>query len=397
MVKYNPSASMYIGHSSRGLPAPVFYDSHTPIYNIGAPVTTITGSPGTGKSYLSKLLVAHDVMLGKSVTIIDPKSEFALAFAALEKMGYIRTTVRAWDITGVNAKQGVLDPIRIGGTKSEKTALAHGVLEVLLGKSVQEKASLLNPIVEDVVEKKNATMQDLLSELLNSKHTEARNLGHELKKYTNISVSSVLFASPRDITNITAPDLTTGVTVITLPGLELPSPGEDVSKSNNLNKRIAVAIFYLITFFVKKTLHETDVTLPKVLMIDEAHALAGSDAGSAVIRDVANMGRSKSLAMLLATQSLTHLEHLNITNAIGNRFFFKTSSEEAEMIIPKTKLPQNEGYSEIITSLQTGECLMEDWNKRYGTVQITRHNQDWNEAFETNPQELAKLKRRQAI
>lgn len=57
-------------------------------------------------------------------------------------------------------------------------------------------------------------------------------------------------------------------------------------------------------------------------------------------------------------------------------------------------LPEGEGFDEIFLGLETGECVMKDFLGRFSTVKITDYNKKWNEAFETNPLEVMRAKKR---
>jgi hypothetical protein len=76
------------------------------------------------------------------------------------------------------------------------------------------------------------------------------------------------------------------------------------------------------------------------------------------------------------------------------RFAFRSTNKDAGSTIEAMALPPNEGFEEAITSLEGGECLMQDFQGKFSTVKITSWRADWEIAFNTNP--LHKIRQRKA-
>ena len=70
--------STYIGEQLSGVPYPVFFDTHFPILNNRPPGILITGSPGSGKTWLLLLLASPSAALGKTNIIIYPFNKFGI-------------------------------------------------------------------------------------------------------------------------------------------------------------------------------------------------------------------------------------------------------------------------------------------------------------------------------
>lgn len=128
--------------------------------------------------------------------------------------------------------------------------------------------------------------------------------------------------------------------------------------------------------------------------MDEAWAVASTEAGADCIQSLSLLGRSKQLSLILITQSTTHLNRLDIENTISTHFAFQTGNKEAEKIAIDMGLPEGEGFEEIFLVLDTGECVMKDFLGRFSTVKITDYNKKWKSAFETNPLERMRAKKR---
>lgn len=376
------STSLYIGNTTRGIEQPVFYDSHTQIFNNRPPGTLITGAPGSGKTFLAMTLTCLSAILGKTTIVLDPKGDF-LSFANLkDELG----TVNFWNLANPNRK-GLLDPFYMADTPGEQLALVVAVVEMFLGGITKDQMRVLSPIVKDVIESPIPSLLSVTEALTMSPDVEARNLGNELDLISKLPFASLCFApGSKSRKNIS---ISEGTTIITMVGLEI-SPDAAQSGQQNNKKRLASTIFFLVTNFIRRVLHESTSDTPKTLVIDEAWAVISTPAGASVIKEVALLGRSKSLALILVTQNASHLKNLDIENTIRTRFAFHTDTKEAKEIVESMELPKGEKFENVLTSLETGECLMQDWQERYSTIQIAAYNTRWKEAFETNP-----LKKRQ--
>lgn len=371
----NYSTSMYIGNTSRGVDQPVFWDSHTQIYNGNPPGTLITGSPGSGKTFLAMTLTCLCAILGKTTIVLDPKGDFLSLANLQDQIG----KVNFWNLAD-RRKKGILDPFYMADTDGEKLGLVLDVIDMFLGGLSGDQIRVLSPVIKDVIEGPVPSLIAVTEALTMSENVEARNLGAQLDLVSKLPFAELCFAPGSSKRNSISID--EGLTVVTMVGLELST---DSSGSQNYKKRLASTVFFLITNFIKRVLHESEDTSPKTLVIDEAWAVLSTEAGASVIKEVALLGRSKSLALILITQNDSHLNSLDIDNTIKTRFAFKTDHKESAEIIKNMQLPLNEGFENILTGLGTGECLMQDYMGRYSTVQITDYNKSWAKAFETNP------------
>lgn len=224
-----------------------------------------------------------------------------------------------------------------------------------------------------------------------SEKPEARNIGAQLDLISKLPFASLCFApGSRRQKEISIDE---GVTVVTMAGLELSPDGGPQGGLTGNKARLSSAVFFLITDFIRRFMHDSADTKPKTVIIDEAWAVLASAEGSRVIKEIALLARSKNLSLVLITQNTSHLDKIDVDNTISTRFAFRTDKKEGETIVADMGLPNGEGFEAILTSLGQGECLMQDWQGRYSTVQISQYNQRWKEAFETNPMEKMRKKR----
>lgn len=383
MAKMKYSTSVFIGETTGGRPLPVFYDLHTPIVNNKPPGCLITGGPGSGKTFFGLTLAGISTILGKTTVILDPKGDFLSLLNIRDEIG--RFTMIDMSRSAV----GALDPFYMTADYSEKVSLVIEVIDLFLGGITDEQLTALSPIVKDVANEANPSLQKVVDELRGSLNVTARQLGTRLDLLKQMKFANLCFAP--GTTKRNPIKINDGLTVITLVGLELPPPGSAPSSNQ---QRLASGILFLLTDFLRRVMMNDASPNPKTIIMDEAHVILASDAGARTVKNLALLGRSKFLALVLITQNTSHLEHLDIENTISSRFAFGSSRIEAERIISAMELPLGEGFESIITNLENGECLMKDFMDRYSTVQISAWKQGWAEAFNSNP--LERLKKRRA-
>lgn len=384
MGNFNYGASMFIGTTTRGVERPVFFDTQTPPFNNLPPGIIVTGNPGTGKTFLGLTITTLACIAGKTTVVIDPKGDFLSLVNLREDVG----PLSVWNLTDKTgaSKAGLLDPMYMADNVSDKLSLTVSVIDIFVGGLSDDQMTVLSPILKDVIDGPNPSMQKIVDELRGSVKSEARNLGTKLDLIKNMNYAKLCFApgnAARKSVNIND-----GLTIVTLAGMPLPRT-EDEAKSNQ--GRLATGLMFLLTDFIRRIMENDESGQPKLLVIDEARFVLSNSYGASIVESVALMGRSKNIALLLMSQSNSHFEHLNIETTISTRFAFKSSVTEGNSIVKDMGLPKDEGFGELISKLNKGECLMQDFRGRYSTVQISDWNKKWADAFNSNP--LDKLKK----
>lgn len=372
---------MFIGETTKGVEMPVFFDLHTPIFNNRPPGCLITGAPGSGKTFLAMTLATISAILGKTTVVLDPKGDFISLLNLQEDIG----SITFWNLADKKQK-GILDPFRMADDPGEKLDLAITVIELFTGGLQPEEKTALAPIIKDVIQGRNPSLSKVVQELRGSRNPPARNLGTTLDLISNLPLAHLCFApSGKKLDSVT---IDRGLTVVTLLGMEMPKEGAVDNKS-----KLSTGILYLLTDFIRRIMHNDESKNPKTLIIDEAWAILSTTAGARVVTDVALLGRSKSLALVLITQNNSHLKKLDIENTISTRFAFRSTTKEAEDIVKDMMLPADEDFESSIIGLSNGECLMKDFLERYATVQISDWKSDWKVAFNNNPLERSQARR----
>ena len=150
-------------------------------------------------------------------------------------------------------------------TDGEKLSLVLEVLSLFLGGFSDNKMRVLSPVIKDTIEAEVPSLLLLKENLEISPESEARNIGTQLDTISKLPFANLCFSpgtSRRSEISIEE-----GVTVVTMAGLEL-SPDADSATAGN-KTRLSSAVFFLITDFIKRVMHESSEDSVKTVIIDE--------------------------------------------------------------------------------------------------------------------------------
>jgi DNA helicase HerA-like ATPase len=121
-------------------------------------------------------------------------------------------------------------------------------------------------------------------------------------------------------------------------------------------------------------------------VIDEAWAVTATASGQKVVEELARMGRSLNVSLVLVSQNAGDFTSSGLVNSISSKFAFRTkTSAEATDVLKLLEVEDSVGNRDMLKGLNNGECLVQDNGGRVSRVQITSWNQDWRLAFDTNP------------
>lgn len=384
------SMSMPVGVTATGLPVPVFFDPHYAIRINKPPVTLITGSPGAGKTVASLLLAAHSALLNKITFILDPKGDF-LSLKLLENAGEVEN-IHVWSIfedieegTIRDSNAGMLDPTRLTEDVNENASLTLETIGTLVKTLTPNQRNALIPIIQDVTESPNPSMNTIRMVLARNQDPEISTLSHELSLALSMPAGRLLTASSKSVNRL---KLDKGVVVASLMGLSMPASNK--SEDSYLEKeRLSVAIIRLLTHMVLDVMKKVPKTISKTLFIDEAWAVFNNSSGRDLIDEVSLLGRSLNMAAILATQSPSHIMGqeggANLDTTISTRFAFRNTSDvDNELTTKAMDLPVGVGYEKTFKELANGQCLIKDSQEQFAFVDIMLPN-GWLEIFDTTP------------
>lgn len=380
--------STCIGETITGLPYPVFYDPHYPILINNPPVSLITGSPGSGKTFSGLLIASHASALGKIGVILDPKGDFT-ALKKLEKAGYIGK-INIWSVADLDGEVleenvGMLDPTAFTSDTSQNTALTIDVIKTLIGDLTYKQITNLTPIIRDIVEGNSPSFLRVTQKLMSSRDDEIRSLGYSLDTLLQTKLAKLLVLNKRIQKKPLV--LEEGFIVANLMGLSMP-PDTKPSKEWTSSEKISIIIMSLLSQLIIDMMGKKPKKIYKTLIIDEAWAIMATESGKSMIQSTARLGRSLNLAVILITQSTKHLgvgENSDTNTMISVRFAFRNNDDKDNLTTCKyMRLPEDEGWEQIIRELETGECLMQDALFNTSIVHIMT-NEKWQKMFNTNP------------
>lgn len=386
MTGYKRTPSLFIGETLTGVSSPVFFDTHTALYNKGLPVINITGSPGQGKTFAGLSLTALAAKMGKTIFAIDYKGDL-LSIANLKMDGHISSDVNVWNLQSRDSR-GLLDPFFLSNDDSEILTMTIELINIFVGGLDRSYEREVYPVVADVVKdhSKPRSLMAVVQELRGSQSENARDIGAQLHSISNMKYANLCFYTGRRKSRDDS--LKPGsVTIATLSGMELPRTDTELTSKTG---RLSSGILYLLTNHVSRLMMQDESPNPKVFVVDEAWAILSTKQGASTIQSTALLGRSKNLVTVLITQSPTHFSHLPIDNTVGMWFAFRGDDKESADIARKIKLPEDEGFDELIASLEPQQCLFSDWSGNFSIMRFSSWKKDWARSFETNPYELAK-------
>lgn len=368
----------YLGYTTSRVREPVFLSVHSAIAKNNPPGLVITGSPGGGKSFTAFTLTYQMALEGVWTIYIDPKGD-ALPMAALPGM----EDSKIFDLREGN--DGMLDPFSIGSNPSEKVSLALETIGLLMGgqnKISAQQNVQLSQVLKKVSTEPEPSLNKVVDMLMASDNDDAKGLGATLDLIRDLKFARLCFAEKTGET--LRPD--TGLTIITLLGLELPSSAMPMDSYSSAN-RLAVAVMYLLASFTRELMMNLNKSHPKCIVIDEAWAITSTPQGAKLVFEVARMGRSLNTGLILVSQNAGDFLGEGVTNSIATKMAFRAKNpDEVDNLLKFFNLELHEGNKETVRNLRNGECILQDAEGRIAIVQIDGWNNEMNIAFETNPE-----------
>ena len=341
-----------------------------------SPTSCIIGAPGSGKTFALLNFCANSLGIGQRVIAIDPKNDFA-------KLYNVNKNISIIDVNKI--RPGALNPFEFlkkvdkkGNITHIDTATLMTIIEIMCGKLPQETLIDITPIVTDFVTKsKNSDeyvdMQDVADYLFSNPSKAAQSIGTQLKMFEDNKYGKLMFTRETNVKPLVLSDKDS--MVISLHGLSLPDYSKKV-EDYDANERFTSAILYIITSKLLDVL-SSDSKIPTTLVCDEAHLLFSNKEMANVIDKFMVLGRSLNVAVILASQGISHFPK-GIAQYVTTKFMFKSSIEEAQMFLDMFDTSKIDASNAIdtnsiissATKFPTGICFMIDVNGRSGIIRI---------------------------
>ncbi|WP_088815649.1 MULTISPECIES: ATP-binding protein [Listeria] len=350
----------------------------------------ITGPPGSGKSYLSKLFTTWSTFFGAKLLDIDPKNEYKRFLEkALDEYGNIpefRALYERINFVHLSEEEkfhGSLDPlIFLKGDSAIQTAVM--ILNKLanLDDSRNKRAESV-VIYQSVLEEVETSEKPTLTNVLYRIKGKNKELGEYIEKY-NLGLGRVLFGTQKSH-GLT---FTHQVNVLGIQGLKLPPKG----KVTNLNDDEITAVAILMS--ISKYIHifSTDPNEEAIVKFDEVWVFEGTEEGRQIVESMARTGRSLGTDNILISQAFADYDNPVMKEMIGCKFAFRPKSDDAiEKLLGFFDMTVNKENKGLVKSMKPGMCLFQDAYGRNHVIAVRALFKEWHKAFSTTEHTEASL------
>lgn len=304
----------------------------------------VLGKSGSGKSYMMKLEISRQFMLGTEVIIIDPEGEYetlvpTLGGEVVEFSSNATVKINPFDLSDVYEE----GENQLG----LKILSLHGLLKIIMGELDAEHEAILDRALIETYrqkgissdpatqKKKPPLMEDLYKTLLGMEIAAAKDLAYRLEKFIKGSAAGIF-------NNHSNYDLKNPLTVFSIRNLE-----EDLRP---------VAMHIILDFIwtrVKKTLKK------RILLLDEAWYMMKYEDSASFVYSIAKRSRKYYLGMTTATQDVEDFLKTDYGKAVltnsSIQVLLKQGTAEVDMIAETFYL--SEGEKALLISADVGEGL----------------------------------------
>lgn len=339
----------------------------------------VLGKSGAGKSYLIKLEILRQYMLGADIIVIDPEGEYGTIAPEVggEVVDFSSNSfikINPFDMSEVyEAGENEL---------GQKILSLHGLLKIIMGAMDAEHDAILDRALIETYRQKGITtdpdtqkrtpplMEDLYKILLGYESAPARDLAYRLEKFIKGSAAGIF----NQQSNF---DITNGLTIFSIRNLE--------------DELRPVAMHIILDFVwtkVKKTLKK------RLLILDEAWYMMKYEDSASFVYSIAKRARKYYLGMTTATQDVedfikTEYGKAILTNS-SIQVLLKQGTAEVDMIAQTFYL--SEGEKALLLSADVGEGLFFAGQNHVAMKAFAAPFE--HELITSNPMEI--LKRQQA-
>lgn len=377
---------IYIAYTIPGAARPVTYNPLEASQTNRAGAVMLCGTLGGGKTMAGQLLVSHAAMRGSLVVDIDPRPDHSL-----ERLPGLEGKVHVISLANVEGNRGLLDPLVVAPPELREELASSYMMEILPQAKPEWQTEIIDA-VRTVLREEYPCSWRVVERLLASPDEHAYAAGKALRVWAEWGLGKLAFGQGgrREI------EVEMPVTTIKASALTLP-PAGTLRSSYDQSERISVATLKLIAAYAMR-LVSRDVSVHKVLMLDEAHALTGTSDGRRFLERLIRMGRSMNITVVLASQLLGDLAELE--ELIGVRFSFRQETDEqARANIRMLGLDESsERLVSMLRSFTEGRCLMRGLDGRVAAVKFDVVDPEFLRAADTNPTsiDIAELERQVA-
>jgi hypothetical protein len=344
-------------------------------------LTAVVGGLGSGKSFLTGLIVYKTLRAGAQWTVLDPSGPLARLAALPELAPFSR------HINLLRADPGILNPYRVvaepkiehflddaadgrDGDDPERAwrrerSLAAAtrrrlVLDVLTGLLPFEVARLphtrivLLRAVREVggaPDRNPAQVIEVLRRHARDGEEHAGVVADFLAERRELPQAALLFPDESREDPWHA-DREYRLTVLTMQGMTLPRPGSPREEWTD-NEQLAVELLNLASWLTQRTIYDANRNLRKGVALDESHFLSQVPTGKVLIDRLARDSRKFNVRALFASQLAGDLLRVSGFASLVNAVFVgRTDDAEAQAdALRLLRVPTGVGYEPMLGTL----------------------------------------------
>lgn len=341
----------------------------------------VLGKSGAGKSYLIKLEIMRQFMLGAEVIVIDPEGEYPT----------LAQTLGGEVVSFTSSSPIKINPFDLSDVYEEgenqlglKILSLHGLMKIIVGQTDAEHDAILDNALVETYRQKGITpdpatqkrpaplMEDLYKTLLGMENQAAKDLGFRMEKFIKGSAAGI-FNQPSNF------DITNPLTIFSIKSLE-----EELRP---------IAMHIILDYVwnrVKKTLKK------RVLVLDEAWYMMKYQDSASFVYSIAKRARKYYLGMTTATQDVEDFLKTDYGKAVltnsSIQMLLKQGTAEVDMVSETFFL--SEGEKELLLSADIGEGLFFAGQNHVAMKVLAAPFE--HDLITSNPEELLKQKQNAA-
>lgn len=304
----------------------------------------VLGKSGAGKSYLIKLEIMRQFMLGAEVIVIDPEGEYET----------LAQTLGGEVVSFTSSAPVKINPFDLSQLYEEgenelgmKILSLHGLLKIIMGQMNAEEDAMLDKALVETYRGKGITpdpatqkkepplMEDLYKTLLGMEDRAAKELAFRLEKFIKGSAAGI-FNQPSNF------DLSNPLTIFDIKQLE-----------EELRPIAMHIILDYVWTRVKKTLKK------RILILDEAWYMMKFEDSASFVFSIAKRARKYYLGLTTATQDVEDFLKTDYGKAVltnsSIQMLLKQGTAEVDLVGETFFL--SEGERELLLSAGIGEGL----------------------------------------
>lgn len=392
-----------IGQTSSISPRPVVWDCfHAHQGKNKSGLTPIVAVPGAGKTFLSGVIVYQAVRAGVHSVVLDPSGPLK----KLAQLPEFAGIAQVHELTGRRSRPGSLNPYRvivdphpddpdydpanpdyqgdpdpvaaarsqfeadIRAASAERISVAVSVLKMMLtpARLAQEwTETVLQTAANTVGGDRGHNLRDVLDAISligeNDTNDDMRSCAHsvyqDLEIVADLAEARVLFPGSGDDEADDLVDRTTLLTVLTMPGLQLPPEGIDPGQWTP-QQRMAGPLMHMAAWLANRLVYELPRHYRKVLFLDENKYLEQTGAGRTLNLRLARDSRKWNVRALVSSQlpdDFLGVDGGDDRSALAYEVFIGDLGGNAHAIEGALKLlnlPLGQGYEDLLADLGGG-------------------------------------------